>query len=460
VARKKTTKADASTSSLQQRGRAGADAAPDQAVDGKPAKKKPAKKTTAKKRKAKKSPKKATAKASAEAAEKSSGAAWEEPEEPGTAAEGTAAEGTAAEGTAAEEKAPEKEPPAKKASRRKSPRKKRARKKADKKAGTKAGESREPEGPPVVGPEPVEPPKRPVGPEIEPTAPPEDGAANADAEPIEPVEDLDADLTDDDLSSPDAVSRLIAETLAVARRAEGAPEPEDGPIDLDEQPPEVGPAPASLPSPETGPDAAVPQRSEADAAAPPASERSPVPPPAPEADTEEAELPAPASVDLGPVSTPEFRSRLLAEALAHAEHQDARYRVPFSDARRVNRVKGMIASLVFLVALVVAVVPPSWVRPEPPAGLSPTARARAIRVALLLQAQQIEAYRVRSQELPKALSQLPIQLPGVRYARSGNRAFQLIAYEPDGNPIVYDSSNPTAPFRALAGVWAVEDGAR
>jgi len=78
---------------------------------------------------------------------------------------------------------------------------------------------------------------------------------------------------------------------------------------------------------------------------------------------------------------------------------------------------------------------------------------RSIRNALLLQAQQVDAYRIRSQRLPNSLDELPETLPGIRYVRSGNRTFQLIAYEADGNAVVYDSSNPAPEFEAMGATW-------
>ena len=158
-------------------------------------------------------------------------------------------------------------------------------------------------------------------------------------------------------------------------------------------------------------------------------------------------------VDLGVVSTPEARARLLAEALAHAEHKEARYRVPLPDERRLARWKSAAASAVLLLAAVVAVAPPAWVRPEPPAQLTAGARARGIRVGLLLQAQQVEAYRVRTQQLPQSLEELPGRLPAVRYTRSA-RSYQLVAFGPDGDPIVYDAADPSPAFRVLGGSFA------
>jgi hypothetical protein len=171
---------------------------------------------------------------------------------------------------------------------------------------------------------------------------------------------------------------------------------------------------------------------------------------------EELDLPA-ISLDLGDVSTPEARARLLAEALAHAEHKEARYRVPLADTRLIARWKSLAATVVLVLAGVVAVAPPAWVTPEPPAQITPGARARGLRLALLLQAQQVEAYRVRTSQLPETLDVLPAVLPGVRYARSG-RSYQLVAFDPAGSPIVYDAADPSPVFRTIAGALTPPSG--
>ena len=54
------------------------------------------------------------------------------------------------------------------------------------------------------------------------------------------------------------------------------------------------------------------------------------------------------------------------------------------------------------------------------------------------------------------LTELPAQLPGVRFVKSGNRAYQLIGYEVDGNAIIYDSSNPAPQFERLVPSWTPE----
>jgi hypothetical protein len=114
-----------------------------------------------------------------------------------------------------------------------------------------------------------------------------------------------------------------------------------------------------------------------------------------------------------------------------------------------------MAFLILLAATIVAVVPPAWVLPDPPARITPSARVEGIRSALLLQAQQVDAFRARQQRLPTALSELPERLPGIRYVRSGNRTYQLVAYGPEGNAILYDSTDPTPEFERVVPGWSV-----
>ena len=260
--------------------------------------------------------------------------------------------------------------------------------------------------------------------------------AKLDANLEEAVEILDLD----DDEGTEAIDRLIAKAVVGAPAVQEEVEPEAPLIDLDADEPAASPTRAAA-----GPGA--PTRSEAERLAAVVA-RSAI---------DETDIPA-ISLDLGEVSTPEARARLLAEALAHAEHKEARYRVPM-DTGTARRWKSLAATGIFVLAAWVAAAPPGWVRPEPPAQLNAAARVRNIRTALLLQAEQIEAFRVRTQRLPNSLDELPATLPGVRYARSGNRAYQLIGYEPDGNAVVYDSTNPSAGFRVLLAAWPPAEAA-
>lgn len=297
-------------------------------------------------------------------------------------------------------------------------------------------------------------------------APPVDGADDDI-----PVLDLDAEGDAHDL-----VAELIAKAAATAERQDGLEESEPPLIDLDlaelsesEVSAEVSPAvdmdetavvggeattpadrlPFERPSRATAASGA--KDGDAEGSARRASDE--------EAGEEAGEDARRRLVELGPVSSPEARDRLLAEALAHAEHKEARYRVPFSRASAVGRWKALAASVILLLSGLIAVVPPRWSRPEPPAQLSTGERARGLRVALLLQAEQVEAFRVREQRLPATLDEVERTLPEVRYVRSGSRAYQLIAYQRDGTAIVYDSASPAAAFDALDLGWRPAEAA-
>lgn len=171
------------------------------------------------------------------------------------------------------------------------------------------------------------------------------------------------------------------------------------------------------------------------------------------APTAEADEP----LDLGPTSTPEARARLLAEALAHADMQEARYRVP-TESRRLGRIKGGIALAIFLLAGILVLAPPRFVSPEAPVGVADADRVSGVITALLLQAEQVDAFRVRERRLPLSLDELGVAVPGVRYVRSSNRLYQLIAYAPTGRAVVYDSAAPAPAFGEAEVAWRGEGG--
>lgn len=165
-----------------------------------------------------------------------------------------------------------------------------------------------------------------------------------------------------------------------------------------------------------------------------------------------ATVPAELVLELGEATSPDERDRLLAAALAHVEMQDAIYRVPVESGAG-RRWKTLIGSLLLVMAIVLVGLPPSFLVPEPPAQLTTGERLRGVRVALLMQAQQIEAFRVREERLPRTLAEVTATLPGIRYVRSNDRLFQLVAYTSDGQVVVYDSAAPDTAFDAVASSW-------
>lgn len=165
-----------------------------------------------------------------------------------------------------------------------------------------------------------------------------------------------------------------------------------------------------------------------------------------------ATVPEELVLELGEATSPEDRDRLLAAALAHVEMQEAIYRVP-TESGTPRRWKAVIAATFFVMALFLIGLPPSFLVPAPPPQLTTAERLRGVRVALLLQAQQIEAFHARTQRLPASLAEVPTSLPGIRFVRSNDRLYQLIAYTPDGEAIVYDSAAPDRAFESVAASW-------
>lgn len=164
-----------------------------------------------------------------------------------------------------------------------------------------------------------------------------------------------------------------------------------------------------------------------------------------------------ALLDLGETSTPEDRARLLAEALAHAEMQDARYRVRTED-RTTGRIKGTIALGLFALAGFLVVAPPGPVVPDPPTTVQRAELREGVVTALLLQAEQIDAFLAVQDRLPRALEELDTPLPGIRYVRSSGRLYQLVGYMPTGEPVVFDSAAPSEEFDRVAPAWRREAG--
>jgi len=170
-----------------------------------------------------------------------------------------------------------------------------------------------------------------------------------------------------------------------------------------------------------------------------------------------ATLPEELVLDLGEATTPEQRDRLLAAALAHVEMQDAIYRVPLESGTS-RRWKGALAALLFVMALFLAGLPPSFLVPDAQAPLTSSERVRGLRVALLVQAQQIEAFRAREGRLPSSLAEVETALPDVRFVKSNNRLYQLVAYSRTGDAVVFDSSAPAMGFAEAVPDWLAPGG--
>lgn len=272
--------------------------------------------------------------------------------------------------------------------------------------------------------------------------------------------------TDDDLDDAEARERLIAEALAFVAVEEGEALPADAPGANDMAPPDEQPDDDAV-DPETassdlGEDEAAASsiataneegaRDGGDSAGPKMTAQALLA--LSEIHAEGlASLPEELILDLGEATTSEERDRLLSAALAHVEMQDAVYRVN-TDTNQSRRIKAGIATGILLIAALVGVRPPGLLVPDPPASLTQADRTQGVRVALLLQAQQVEAFRVQAGRLPNSIAEVETSLPGIRLVKSSNRLYQLIAYTSEGEPIVYDSEVPAPEFERLRRTWS------
>lgn len=150
------------------------------------------------------------------------------------------------------------------------------------------------------------------------------------------------------------------------------------------------------------------------------------------------------------VSRPEDRARVLAEAMAHAEAQEAQFKAVPATPGRGPRWKGPTAMVLFGVAAALAVFPPGWLGPPRPREPTDAERVRGLRTELYLQAQQIEAFRMREGRLPDSLDEVPARFGDVRFVRSNSRVYQLVGHGPDGSRLIYDSARPDPVFRGVA----------
>ncbi len=158
------------------------------------------------------------------------------------------------------------------------------------------------------------------------------------------------------------------------------------------------------------------------------------------------------------ISRIEDREQLLAEALADVETRDERYRIAFTDGPKRGRWKVPVSLLVFAVAGTLALFPPALAAPPPLPTPAVAQRERGLRIAVLLQAKQVEVFRVRRRRLPDDLSELPIHLPGLRFVRSNGRVYQILGRRTDGSTLVYDSARPPPSLDRAAAAW-LGDGA-
>ena len=153
------------------------------------------------------------------------------------------------------------------------------------------------------------------------------------------------------------------------------------------------------------------------------------------------------------INSPEDRGRLLAEAVAHAEAQEAHYLHTWPESRRTGQWKGPLAVIVLMLAAYIGLAPPPWIAAAPPPQVSSAELGRGVAAALQMQARQIEVFQARHGRLPHTLDEVPGRISGVRFVRSNSRVYQLVAARPNGRALVYDSAKPDPAFEDIENGW-------
>ena len=153
------------------------------------------------------------------------------------------------------------------------------------------------------------------------------------------------------------------------------------------------------------------------------------------------------------ISSPEDRGRLLGEAIAQTEAQEALYRNPWPESPGTGKWKGPLALMVLMLAAYIGLAPPPWLAGAPPPQVSSAELGRGVVAALQMQARQIEVFLARHGRLPRSLDEVPVRIPGVRFVRSNSRVYQLVAARPNGQALVYDSAKPGQEFEDVENGW-------
>jgi hypothetical protein len=98
-----------------------------------------------------------------------------------------------------------------------------------------------------------------------------------------------------------------------------------------------------------------------------------------------------------------------------------------------------------VLALYLLVAPPRWATINPIEPRDPALQVEDLRLAMYMQIQRVEAYRVQHGRLPDVLAEAGSAVPGVEYRRQGANRYQLLATAGE-EAVVYDSTEPADEF--------------
>ncbi len=134
----------------------------------------------------------------------------------------------------------------------------------------------------------------------------------------------------------------------------------------------------------------------------------------------------------------------LAEVLEHAAAREEAAHKRMVQKKQAKWVLPLGVNLgVFDVYLLIA--PPEWVVMDPIEGPPPAEQEEGLRMAMYLQSQRIETYRIANGRLPEALSDAGSTVVGVDYRRQGQDGYQLVA-DVGETVLIYDSTESALDF--------------
>ncbi len=113
--------------------------------------------------------------------------------------------------------------------------------------------------------------------------------------------------------------------------------------------------------------------------------------------------------------------------------------------RRTSTPVKVAAAILVLLAGWLWISPPGWLQPAPPPPVSPQVQEAGLRLAMYIQAQQIEAFRLRRGRLPDVLWETGEPLPGMIYQRLNAREYRLTGFT-EAMALTYRSTEPLAQF--------------
>lgn len=157
------------------------------------------------------------------------------------------------------------------------------------------------------------------------------------------------------------------------------------------------------------------------------------------------------------------RYEALVELLEHQASQSARDRaLELEQLRRSRERRGprpywLLGVMAFLLAWV-WLLPPAFLRTDPPPPQPLEQEEAALRFAIYVQAQRIAAYRAETREYPVRLEEAGPPLPDMQYTRLAAGLYQLTG-ETDRIRLTYRSDLPLEGF-VRSGADVIERGAR